>query len=209
MHHYLLNLINGGGPLCTIQRLIPICSTLLLSVAFNFNLRRYNAVGRTALHAAAAGRWAAAAETVLQGGADPALADHGRRRAVDVGPPAGTPMHDMLVAAAAGGGAGGGGGGGGRQAEEQEAAGRVGAGVGAGDVGVGRRTGGPGGGGAGGRLVPQPPPLPRPPSAPSPAPPPGPPPSLGGGRASRNRLFFLAQIQPNMLRLCPIMPNNA
>jgi len=37
----LLTLINGGGPLCTIQRLKPIYDTLLSSVAFNFNLRHY------------------------------------------------------------------------------------------------------------------------------------------------------------------------
>jgi hypothetical protein len=41
MHHYLTTLINGGGPLCAIQRLKPVCNTLLSSVAFNFNLRRY------------------------------------------------------------------------------------------------------------------------------------------------------------------------
>jgi len=40
-HHYLLILVSGEGPLCTIQRLQPICDTLLSSVAFNFNLRRY------------------------------------------------------------------------------------------------------------------------------------------------------------------------
>jgi len=42
LHHYYLTLISGGGPLCTIQRLKPICDALLSSVAFNFNLRRHN-----------------------------------------------------------------------------------------------------------------------------------------------------------------------
>ena len=41
MHHYFLPLINGGGPLCTIQRLKPIYDKLLSSLAFNLNLRRY------------------------------------------------------------------------------------------------------------------------------------------------------------------------
>jgi len=41
MHHYFLPLINGGGPLCTIQRLKPICDKLPSSCAFNFNLRCY------------------------------------------------------------------------------------------------------------------------------------------------------------------------
>jgi len=40
MHHYLLTLINGGG-LCTSQRLIPTCDTLLSSADFSFNMRRY------------------------------------------------------------------------------------------------------------------------------------------------------------------------
>jgi hypothetical protein len=38
---YFLTLINGGSPLCTIQRLKPICDRLLSSCGFNFNLRRY------------------------------------------------------------------------------------------------------------------------------------------------------------------------
>jgi hypothetical protein len=42
MHNYLLTLIDGGGPICTIQRLKPICDTLLSTFAFKFNLRRYN-----------------------------------------------------------------------------------------------------------------------------------------------------------------------
>jgi len=41
MHHHFLTLIHGAGPLCTIQRLKPMCDTLLSSCAFSFNLRRY------------------------------------------------------------------------------------------------------------------------------------------------------------------------
>ena len=41
MHHYFLTLMNEGGPLCTIQRLKLVCNKLLLSFAFNFDLRRY------------------------------------------------------------------------------------------------------------------------------------------------------------------------
>jgi hypothetical protein len=41
MHQYFLTQINWGGPLCTTQRLKPICYKLLSSCAFSFNLRRY------------------------------------------------------------------------------------------------------------------------------------------------------------------------
>jgi len=47
MHHHFLTLINGGGPLCTLQRLKPVCDTLLSSVAFKLNLRRYASGGAT------------------------------------------------------------------------------------------------------------------------------------------------------------------
>jgi hypothetical protein len=39
MHHYFLTLINGAGPLCTIQLLKPICYELLSNRVLNFNLR--------------------------------------------------------------------------------------------------------------------------------------------------------------------------
>jgi hypothetical protein len=60
MHNYLLTLIDGGGPICTIQRLKPICDTLLSTFAFKFNLRRYNLdrkveAARTALEQQKAG----------------------------------------------------------------------------------------------------------------------------------------------------------
>jgi len=43
MHHYfLVTLINGGGPPCTIQRLKAISDKMLSTCGFNFNLRRYN-----------------------------------------------------------------------------------------------------------------------------------------------------------------------
>jgi hypothetical protein len=41
MEHYFLTLINGGGPLCTIQRLKAKCDEALSSLALKFNLRRY------------------------------------------------------------------------------------------------------------------------------------------------------------------------
>ena len=41
MDHYSLTLINGGGPLCTIQRLKAKCDESLSNLAFKFNLRRY------------------------------------------------------------------------------------------------------------------------------------------------------------------------
>jgi len=41
MDHYFLTLINGGGPLCAIQRLKPKCCESLSNFAFNFILRRY------------------------------------------------------------------------------------------------------------------------------------------------------------------------
>jgi len=42
MDHYFLTLINGGGPLCNIQRLKAECDEALSSFAFKFNLRRYD-----------------------------------------------------------------------------------------------------------------------------------------------------------------------
>jgi hypothetical protein len=42
MDHYFLTLINGGGPLCTIQRLKAKCDKSLTNFAVSFNLRRYN-----------------------------------------------------------------------------------------------------------------------------------------------------------------------
>jgi len=42
MHHFFLTLINGGGPLCTIQRLKAKCDAALSNFAFNFKLRRYS-----------------------------------------------------------------------------------------------------------------------------------------------------------------------
>ena len=41
MDHYFLPLMNGGAPLCTIQRLKAKCDDVLSNVAFNLNLRRY------------------------------------------------------------------------------------------------------------------------------------------------------------------------
>jgi len=41
MDHYFLTLINGGGALCTIQRLKATCDEALSNLALNFNLRRY------------------------------------------------------------------------------------------------------------------------------------------------------------------------
>ena len=45
MDHYFLTLINGGGPLCTIQCLKAKCDEALSNFAFNFNLRRYTVGG--------------------------------------------------------------------------------------------------------------------------------------------------------------------
>jgi hypothetical protein len=42
MDHDFLTLINGGGPLCTLQRLKANCDEPLSSFAFSFNLRRYS-----------------------------------------------------------------------------------------------------------------------------------------------------------------------
>jgi hypothetical protein len=42
MDQYFLTLTNGGGPLCTIQRLKAICEEALSNFAFNFKLCRYN-----------------------------------------------------------------------------------------------------------------------------------------------------------------------
>jgi hypothetical protein len=44
MDHYFLSLINGGGPLCTIQRLKAKYHEALSNFGFNFNLRRYTKV---------------------------------------------------------------------------------------------------------------------------------------------------------------------
>jgi hypothetical protein len=41
MDHYFLTLINGGDPLCTIQRLKAKCDEALSTFAFKFNSRRY------------------------------------------------------------------------------------------------------------------------------------------------------------------------
>jgi len=41
MQHYFFTLINGEGPLCTIQRLKLKFDKLLSNFAFNANLRRY------------------------------------------------------------------------------------------------------------------------------------------------------------------------
>jgi len=41
---FLLTLIHGVGPLCTIQRLKAKCDETLSNFAFNFNLRRYAGV---------------------------------------------------------------------------------------------------------------------------------------------------------------------
>jgi len=39
MHQYFPTLVNEGCPLCTIQRLKPMCSEWVSSFAFNFKLR--------------------------------------------------------------------------------------------------------------------------------------------------------------------------
>jgi hypothetical protein len=44
MDHYFLTLINGEGPLFTIQRLKEKCDETLSNFAFNFNLRRHTKV---------------------------------------------------------------------------------------------------------------------------------------------------------------------
>jgi hypothetical protein len=41
MEHCFITLRNGGGPLCTIQRLKAKCDEALLNFAFSFKLRRY------------------------------------------------------------------------------------------------------------------------------------------------------------------------
>ena len=41
MHHHSLTLINGGGPLCTIQRSKAKCDEALSNFDVSFNLRRY------------------------------------------------------------------------------------------------------------------------------------------------------------------------
>ena len=41
MHHSFLTVINGAGPLCSIQRLKPCTTICFSSFAFNFKLRRY------------------------------------------------------------------------------------------------------------------------------------------------------------------------
>jgi hypothetical protein len=41
MDHYFLTLMNGGGPLCTVQRLKAQCDEALSNVAFKLNLRPY------------------------------------------------------------------------------------------------------------------------------------------------------------------------
>ena len=56
MDHCFLTLINGGGPLYTIQRLKAKCDEALSNCAFKFNLCRYtmDEVGSVAAAAAAA-----------------------------------------------------------------------------------------------------------------------------------------------------------
>jgi hypothetical protein len=44
MEHDFLTLINGGAPICTIQRLKAKCDEPLSNFAFEFKLRRYNQV---------------------------------------------------------------------------------------------------------------------------------------------------------------------
>jgi len=39
--HHFLTLTNGGGPLCTVQRLKHKCDKQLSDFAFDFNSRRY------------------------------------------------------------------------------------------------------------------------------------------------------------------------
>ena len=41
MDHYFLTLINGGGPLCNVQRLKVKCDEALSNCALKFNLWRY------------------------------------------------------------------------------------------------------------------------------------------------------------------------
>ena len=41
MVHYFLTLINGGGPICTIQRLKAECDEALSTSVFKINLSRY------------------------------------------------------------------------------------------------------------------------------------------------------------------------
>jgi hypothetical protein len=48
MDLYFLTLINGEGPLCTIQRLKARYDEALSNVAFNFHLRRYTKAERAA-----------------------------------------------------------------------------------------------------------------------------------------------------------------
>jgi len=47
MDHVFLTLINGGGPLCTVQRLKAQCGEALSNFGFKFNLRRYTLVSNT------------------------------------------------------------------------------------------------------------------------------------------------------------------
>jgi hypothetical protein len=50
MGQYSLTLINGGAPLCTIQRLKARCEEALSSFALSFNWRRYSAAAKMRDH---------------------------------------------------------------------------------------------------------------------------------------------------------------
>jgi hypothetical protein len=65
MFHYFLPLINGGGPLCIVQRLKVKCYGALSNFAFTFDLRRYTkAAERATRDAVSAAAMEAAAGTV-------------------------------------------------------------------------------------------------------------------------------------------------
>ena len=56
MDHCFLTVINGGGPLCAVQRLKAKCDEALSNFAFNFHLRYYTKEAKKAAAAAAKAR---------------------------------------------------------------------------------------------------------------------------------------------------------